>query len=374
MAVRSPQRTYWRLECAAGTLKSGLWDLVCRDDDWDDRMRDRLAEGRPLSPDEWPDPPPLYTYRRVGSKPDVRCIMRGGVWIVSGALRRFLEREAPGAAEYLPVRVEGPSRSTLHESYWAVNFLHRWRCSVDSGHEIDPDRIPADQRLGLIADDGCFRRSILVRRDLKLLLQKAGFIGLRYGRMEHLGRRSATLRRKNPLTGKMETVERRLLPDQPEFDVEAFFAAGGRANDPTGVPNCTAFLAYVRNHSHVEGVDSEVIARFLAEGGDPNAGHDQPNVSALLVILKPKSPDLLRALDAHGADWNVANGLNGFTPLMAAASNRDADAVVLLALGANADAQDFYEMTALDHVEEALESETDPEERWILKRICGLLA
>jgi|GEM_PF-2342731 len=374
MAERIPQQTYWCLECSAGTLKSGRWDLTCSDDEWDHRMEARCAAGRPLSPDEWPDPPPRYTYSRVGPKPDVRHVPLGGVWIVSEPLRRFLEQEAPGAAEFWPVRVEGPGRSTLHESYWAVNFLHAWRCSVNSGRRIDPDRVPADQRLGIVTDDGQHRRSLLVRRDLKLLLQRARFIGLRYRRLEHLDQRSATVRRKSPRTGRMETIERRLMPREPEFDVDAYFAAGGGANDPTDISGSTAFHAYVQWHSFMGGVRPHVIARFLAEGGDPNAGHDQPNIPALLVCLEEKTPELLRLLDAHGANWDVVSGLNRWTPLMAAVHERKAEAVeLLLALGADPTKRDFAGETALDHLHEALRSETDAEERWILKQIRGLL-
>lgn len=370
MPTRTPN--YWLLSCSAGTLKSGRWELEAADRRWECDIAPRLGTGQRIR--AWPTPPPLYTYKRVGTVPDARAALRRDPWIISEPLRVFLDHAAPAAAQYLSVRVEGPGRADLYAEYWAVNWLQAWHCHHSRGAEIDPARLPADQPLGFIADGGAFRHEIIARADLKLAIQKAGFVGLRYQRVPLAGHRPRTLRRKNPITGKMETVERRLLPDQPEFDVEAYFASGRGPNDPTHTPNSTAFLDFVRWSSRDEGVDVGVVRRFLAQGGDPNAGHDQPNVSALLVVIDPKTPELLRLLNDHGADWNVFNGLNGFTPLMSAAIQPNPGAVkLLLEFGADPDQLDLCGMTARDHAEEKLRQDPDEEEEMLVNEVLRLL-
>ncbi|HZW09890.1 MAG TPA: ankyrin repeat domain-containing protein [Phycisphaerales bacterium] len=376
MSRSTPARdhTYWSLACAAGSLKSGLWQLEAGDWEWERRIALRTREGRPLAPGEWPEAPPSFIYDEVGSRPDVRWNAGDDLWIVSDALRAWLEAHAPGCAEFRAVRIAGPRRSSLHRDYWAVNWLHAWECHHEGGPEIDTGRIPAGELIGVVRDGGCHQGSVLARRALKAPLESRAFVGLRFERVRHAGRRTATVRRKSPLTGKMETIERRLLPGEPEFDVDAYFAAGGGANDPTEISGSTAFHGYVQWHSIMDRVDPAVVLRFLAEGGDPNAGHDQPNVSALLVALEPKTPELLRALDAHGADWNVFNGLNGFTPLMAAATDGNVEAVeLLLELGADPRQPDRAGMTAVDHVNETIKGAQDGERVRLLRRVRELL-
>ncbi len=116
---------------------------------------------------------------------------------VSDRLRSFFETEAPGAAEYLPIRIEGPGSERASSRYWIMNWLKVFDCldeeasinTDDTGRRyvevpvIDPRRIPPDGVLGVLKG---FEVVQLVRNDLRLKLIKAGFTGLWFTKIAHV--------------------------------------------------------------------------------------------------------------------------------------------------------------------------------------------
>jgi hypothetical protein len=168
--------------------RHGRIRAVAKDDAWSWNMQVRLREGKPLPKREWPKSPPVFTYE----KPP-RTVFEDLLWpvrdffLVSTRLRQFLEVEAPGAAEYLPIRLEGP-RCEEAPDYWAMNFLRVFDCldedesmnTDETGRRfvevpvIDPSRAPPDGVLGLL---GGFTVSRIMRADLKKKYDKAGFLG-----------------------------------------------------------------------------------------------------------------------------------------------------------------------------------------------------
>lgn len=350
-----PAPRWWSFEGAAGTLKSGRWVLTAVDSTWEFAAAARLRRGRRLRKGEWPTVPPVFAYDAVVGKPDVCWTFGHATVVVSDRLRKSLERLAPGAAEFRPVRVRGPRSGALGR-YWAVNWLRECDCaSRRYPGEVNPARIPPDLKLGVLASDrGMGRGDILVRDDLKMQLAHQKFRGLRFGKVHVSSAPKSVVRRKVPGSSRFESIERRLIPSDPRFDVDAYFAAGCGANDPTDVPNETAFHQYVRAHSGMGTLRDPVVLRFLKEGADPNVG-DSPNLSSLLVIMTPKSPRVLRALQKSGANWNCANSLNGFTPLMSAAVDLDVAAVrLMLQFGADPNLSDLSRRTAMDHLAEVM--------------------
>ncbi|MCB9844665.1 MAG: hypothetical protein H6811_01580 [Phycisphaeraceae bacterium] len=155
----------------------------------------RLREGRPIEAGEWPDPPPLFTYEDAVMFPDLATDLTY-MYVISSRLRSFLEAEAPGAAEYLPVRFEGPRSEEIPEPYWAMNWLRVLDCmdedactNIDEDGKpfivvpvIDPAKAPEDGVLGLL---GGYTVMKLIRNDLRLKMQKAGFTGIWFMRLSH---------------------------------------------------------------------------------------------------------------------------------------------------------------------------------------------
>ena len=316
--------------------------------------------------------PPVFAYDAVIGKPDVCWTFGHATVVVSDRLRKSLERLAPGAAEFRAVKVRGPRSGALGR-YWAVNWLRAWDCaSRRYPGEVNPARIPPDLKLGVLASDrGMGRGDILVRDDLKMQLAHQKFRGLRFGKVHVSSAPKSVVRRKVPGSSRFESIERRLIPSDPRFDVDAYFAAGRGANDPTDVPNQTAFHQYVIAHSGMGTLRDPVVLRFLKEGADPNAGN-APNISCPLVFMHPRSPRVLRALHKSGANWNCANSLNGFTPLMSAAVDLDVAAVrLMLQFGADPGLADWAGQRAVDHLHERT-FESKREHR-AFKTICRLL-
>jgi ankyrin repeat protein len=98
-------------------------------------------------------------------------------------------------------------------------------------------------------------------------------------------------------------------------------------------------------------LDPHVVLRFLKEGGDPNAGNNSDNLDSLLVMLNPKTLELILAFAKHGADMNAANTLNKHTVLMSAVGDADLKTCEeLVRLGADVNRQDYRGNTALHQV------------------------
>jgi hypothetical protein len=168
--------------------RHGRIRAIARDDAWSWKMWPRLCSGKRLPKSGWPEPPPVFTYE----KPP-RTVFEDLLWpiddfyIVSSRLREFLEREAPGAAEYLPVTIEGP-RCEEAPAYWIMNFIRVFDCleeeesmnTDETGRRfievpvIDPARVPPDGVLGLL---GGFTVARIMRADLKKKYDAAGFLG-----------------------------------------------------------------------------------------------------------------------------------------------------------------------------------------------------
>jgi hypothetical protein len=150
----------------------------------------RLQEGRPM--DGWT--PPVFAADPPPAFEDVPWAA-GCFLLVSSRLRAFLEAEAPGAAQYLPVVIEGPGAEGAGP-YFAVNWLRTLPCldeaasmNVDpTGRRyvevpvIDPRRAPADAVIGPL---GGYTVVTLVRDDLRKKLKAAGFTGPQFYKIAH---------------------------------------------------------------------------------------------------------------------------------------------------------------------------------------------
>lgn len=61
--------------------------------------------------------------------------------LASDALRRFLESEVPGAAQFLPVTITAPGLEAAGRQYWIVNCLRVAACldKARSLNEYEPE-------------------------------------------------------------------------------------------------------------------------------------------------------------------------------------------------------------------------------------------
>lgn len=188
-----PQR-YWSFS-EDGPARHPRWHIRPADEDWCWYTRPQFIRGISIAKETWPSPPPVFTYKVAEIFEDMPwpCF---SVEIVSDRLRLFLEEHAPGAAEYHPVRFQGPRSEHIPGPYWCMNWLRRFDCldedmSMDEDEDgrrfvqvpvIDPTRIPDDGVLGLLGGYEVYK---LIRNDLKLKIQKAGFLGPQFYRIAH---------------------------------------------------------------------------------------------------------------------------------------------------------------------------------------------
>lgn len=143
--------------------------------------------GRTSAADRWLRPPPKYTIIEPFKTIEDVLSPVEDYYLVSPRLREFLEKHAPGAAEFLPIRIEGPG-SERRPQYWAINFLRVLNC-LDEDESIntdacggkfvevpviDPSRVPPDGVLGLL---GGFQVLRLMRHDLKRKYEEQKFLG-----------------------------------------------------------------------------------------------------------------------------------------------------------------------------------------------------
>lgn len=119
-----------------------------------------------------------------------------GHTIISNRFRQLLEAEAPGAAQYLPITIEGPDSDKIGQPYWAVNWLRVFECldkehSVTDVHEgverimfpcVDPRKVPDDGVLGLL---GGYTVIVLIRDDLRKKIKAAEMTGFACGGIAH---------------------------------------------------------------------------------------------------------------------------------------------------------------------------------------------
>lgn len=153
-----------------------------------------------MKPGEWCAEHARFTYRHVDQFEDIPSVFGYGcVMLVSDRLRRFLEIEAPDAAEYLPVQIDGPRADEMPGPYWAVNMLRLFDCldeeeSMDVDEDgkrfvqvpvVDVSRVPPDGVFGLLKG---FQIVRLIRNDLRLKFKKAGFTGAWFERIAEIDR------------------------------------------------------------------------------------------------------------------------------------------------------------------------------------------
>lgn len=171
-----------------GSNRHGRTSVTAVDEDWSRYKGCGLWIGRRRSATKsWPDPAP--TFKVLNNFKTIEDLLwpLEDYYLVSPRLREFLEKEAPGAAEYLPVRIEGPGSDRL-PPYWAMNFLRVFNCldedesinTDETGRRfvevpvIDPLRVPPDGVLGLL---GGFQVMRLMRHDLKRKYEEQKFLG-----------------------------------------------------------------------------------------------------------------------------------------------------------------------------------------------------
>lgn len=176
------------------------WQITCEDEGWAWSIRVRLREGKRMKSGEWSVDQARFAYSHVADFEDIpRVVGYPGIMIVSDRLRKFFETEAPGAAEYLPVRIEGPRACEMPGPYWAVNKLSLFDCldeeesmDVDENGDrfvqvpvVDVSRVPSDGVFGLLKG---YEVMSLIRNDLRLKFQKAGFTGAWFQRIAEIDR------------------------------------------------------------------------------------------------------------------------------------------------------------------------------------------
>lgn len=171
-----------------GNNRHGRTRLRAIDEEWSAQKGESMWAGERRSAREWwPTPAPVF--RLVNKVKTIEDLLWpiGDYYLVSPRLREFLEKHAPGAAEYLPVRIEGPGSERL-PPYSAMNFLRVFRCmdedesiNIDASGGmyvevpvIDPSLVPADGVLGLL---GGFQVLRLMRYDLKRMYEEQKFLG-----------------------------------------------------------------------------------------------------------------------------------------------------------------------------------------------------
>lgn len=185
MKVDTPKRpTFWEISHVTLKKKRWVWDPSDESDDWLWLNRHHLwGEGK--MPD-WPKPSPLFTFEETPSgAPYDTPAPTLSYLIVSNQLRKFFERETPGALAYYPVRVKGPFSDELPR-YYACRFCHVWDClhpyawdEDENGRFVsfpvlDESKIPKD---GLIGSVKHYEVEWLMHDSIKRKIAAEGFTG-----------------------------------------------------------------------------------------------------------------------------------------------------------------------------------------------------
>lgn len=365
---------FWYLKAFAGTLKSGMWQPVPENNALAADLFDRDPGTWPAKKRfPWPSPAPVFTWKKVLVFPDAGWTSRNP-GIVSDRFRKLIEREGKDVAEFFPVRLKGPSASRIKQRYWYVWWRRRWSCHPrKSASEIDVRLIPSEERIAVVDGNGWWSGgTVIVRDDLRREWEREGLLAVRFEPVAMKGTPTTMTRIKDPEAGEMVWRERRLIPQDRLFDVDAYFKRGGKANGPGMVPNSTPFLDYVSMHSFMGSLAYEPIERFLKEGGDPNVGLGS-NVSPLVVCMNPKDVPVVRLLRKHGTNFNIQNSI-GYTALMGAAVKGQVDVVrELIRSGADPAMKDFAGRTAADHVRDDAARKPSRLRRHVVKKLLSIL-
>ncbi len=365
------RRRFFEISGGAGTLKAGQWILNSADDAAE-AIHTHYHLNHTLPIDNWPSEPPTYSYEAVGPlAPDVAWTFGNTYFVVSDRLRTFVEKHAPKHASFLPVRVKGPERKRLHAHYWAVQWRHDINCySNPDVSEADVSRFPENVLVTQVPYSHWSKSKIvIVDGALKPLLDAERFVGLRTRAVKMDYGADELVPWKDPRNGKPIRIERKMIPSDRYFDPKAFFERFP-PNTPDAPVRIDPFQSYVHWHSAFGWLREEHIRTLLQNGSGPGQAPKDPE-SPWQVVMRPKSPRLIRLLTKHGADWNVANSI-GYTALMAAAAQLDEDAIrALIKCGARINARSRSGKTALDCLLETAEHEKI--EKADLKRMVRLL-
>jgi hypothetical protein len=338
----------WLLRGNAAQLKHGKWwgSLECGLDSSDSELMQRLWLGKAFREGEWPSPSPVFRYEEVGSKPDIT--EGSDAIIVSDRLRLWLEREEPKSCQFLPLRISGPKRRTLYKRYWVVNCLNRWHCQPDPTYpEVDADKIPADQHLGVVTSwTREFGKHAFCSDALRRRLLKQGFVGVRFDVVHTLANPRSLIRFRGIGMTKAILVERRTIPRIGPFDVDAHLRQFPNNSYRSPIPGANALYEYVL---FCGGDDPRTIRKLLESGCELNIGRDQSHMNPVLINV-PKTPAIVRTLARFRADWNTRNSV-GITPLMSAMQDASPRALrLMLSTGADARARDMHGQNALHHL------------------------
>lgn len=167
---------------------SRRWQIFSADEHWCNRViGTKFWRGKPYPVDKWPSPPPLWISKKRPQRLEDMPWSVGYFYVVSTRFRAFLERESPGCAQFLPMRIEGPGAEDIKSPYWVVNWLRLFNCldeeaSMNEDEHgryvevpvIDPRRIPADGLIGMLKK---YEVVTLIRDDLRKKIKAAGFTG-----------------------------------------------------------------------------------------------------------------------------------------------------------------------------------------------------
>lgn len=119
--------------------------------------------------------------------------------IVSDKMRVWLEEHAAGHAQYLPVTLKVRKKTLKLPPYWITNWLHEIECHDPTTTEwtenkegqraiivltIDSQKVPKDIKIFKAKHSV---GEILIRDDLKSLLEASGLKGPHYSNVRHTG-------------------------------------------------------------------------------------------------------------------------------------------------------------------------------------------
>ncbi len=118
--------------------------------------------------------------------------------IASDRLRRLIEREAPGHAEFLPVGLVWRNKPANLGNYWMINWLHMVDCfdrarskytTVPDKHEPEGQRLSFDKlvinsrkipRAIAVCRLTYYENIVVIRRSLREVLDAHGITGCQF--------------------------------------------------------------------------------------------------------------------------------------------------------------------------------------------------
>lgn len=140
--------------------------------------------------------PLIFEVIEPGEFKDTLNSVADGEIEASDRLKVFLEREAGDQFQFLPTELVGPGSKSASGTYWVCHFLHVVDCldevSFNINEEgkrfvevpvIDSRRVPAEVQACMVKHFEVVR---IIRRELRLKLQKEGFTRLSFSRVRDI--------------------------------------------------------------------------------------------------------------------------------------------------------------------------------------------